>query len=161
MNSKRILIPLALRRSTTDALLYLQQAAPESPYCATLLYVVELNIVTSNNRLYQEICAESEAALRNLSMVFLVTKTPHGSASVSAAPTRKYWPKPAPASPNSSSWPVPSRGAGLTLSVPTLSNASCSLRHAPPWFFLYPGPCLPENVSPGLASKRICCAMLV
>jgi nucleotide-binding universal stress UspA family protein len=71
MNSKRILIPLDLRRSTTDALLYLQQAAPESPFCATLLYVVELNIVTPNNRLYQEICAESEAALRNLSMAFL------------------------------------------------------------------------------------------
>jgi hypothetical protein len=36
-----------------------------------LLYVVELNIVTPNNRLYQEICAESEATLRNLSMALL------------------------------------------------------------------------------------------
>jgi nucleotide-binding universal stress UspA family protein len=70
MNSKRILVPLDLRRSTTDAQLYLQQAASESPFCATLLYVVELNIVTPN-RLYQEICAESEAALRNLSMALL------------------------------------------------------------------------------------------
>jgi nucleotide-binding universal stress UspA family protein len=71
MNSKRILIPLDLRRSTSETLLYLQQAAPESPFCATLLYVVELNIATPDNHLYQEICAESEAALRNLAVSFL------------------------------------------------------------------------------------------
>lgn len=71
MNSKRILVPLDLRRSTTDALLYLQHAAPEAPFCATLLYVVELNIATPDSRLYQEICAESQAALRKLSLHFL------------------------------------------------------------------------------------------
>ena len=71
MNSKRILIPLDLRRSTSETLLYLQQAAPESPFCATLLYVVELNIATPDNHLYQEICAESEAALHNLAVAFL------------------------------------------------------------------------------------------
>ena len=71
MNGKRILIPLDLRRSTTDAQLYLRQAASESPFCATLLYVIELNIVIPNNHLYHEICAESEATLRNLSMALL------------------------------------------------------------------------------------------
>jgi len=71
MNCKRILVPLDLRRSTTDALLYLQHAAPETPFSATLLHVVELNIAASDSRLYQEICAESRAALRRLSLLFL------------------------------------------------------------------------------------------
>jgi nucleotide-binding universal stress UspA family protein len=71
MNCKRILVPLDLRRSTTDPLRYLQQCAPESPFCATLLHVVELNIAPHNSRLYEEMCAESRAALRELSRLFL------------------------------------------------------------------------------------------
>jgi hypothetical protein len=101
MNSRRILVPLDLRRNTSETLLYLQQAAPESPFCATLLYVVELNIATPDNHLYQEICAESEAALHNLAVAFLGHENA-GSASESAALTNKSWRKPAPASPNSS-----------------------------------------------------------
>jgi nucleotide-binding universal stress UspA family protein len=71
MNCKRILVPLDLRRSTTDPLRYLQQCAPEFPFCATLLHVVELNIAPHNPCVYEEMCAESRAALRKLSRLFL------------------------------------------------------------------------------------------
>ena len=71
MNSKQVLIPLDLRRGTTQALRYVQHAAPESPFCVTLLYVIEVNIVSPDNRLYREIGAESEAALRQISRHFL------------------------------------------------------------------------------------------
>jgi nucleotide-binding universal stress UspA family protein len=71
MNCKRILVPLDLRRSPTDALRYLQQCALETPFSATFLHVVELNIAPHHRRVYEEICAESRAALRKLSRLFL------------------------------------------------------------------------------------------
>ncbi len=71
MYCKRILVPLDLRRGVADALHYLQQCAPEFPFSATLLHVVELNIAPHHRRVYEEICAESRVALRQLSRLFL------------------------------------------------------------------------------------------
>ena len=71
MNGKRILIPLDLQCSFTESQFHLRQTLSEYPFCATLLYVVELNIVAPDTHLYQKICAESEAALRNLSLTLL------------------------------------------------------------------------------------------
>jgi nucleotide-binding universal stress UspA family protein len=70
MTGKRILVPLDLLRGKTDPLLYLQQMAVESPLCPTLLYVVELNIETPDRRLYRELGADAESALRKLAHRF-------------------------------------------------------------------------------------------
>ncbi|MGD0812701.1 MAG: universal stress protein [Verrucomicrobiota bacterium] len=70
MNIKRILIPLDLMRSPCDALAYVRDMAAESPVCVTLLYVLNLNIVPPGRKIYEELCMESEAALRKLSRLF-------------------------------------------------------------------------------------------
>ncbi|MGA3178714.1 MAG: universal stress protein [Verrucomicrobiota bacterium] len=70
MSAKRILLPLDLLHSKTDTLLYLQQMALDSPFCATLLYVVELNITPPVERLYQELRDEAQSSLASLSRLF-------------------------------------------------------------------------------------------
>ena len=70
MNMKRVLIPLDLMRSPCDALVYVRNMAVDSPVCVTLLYVLNLNIVPPGRKIYEELCAESEAALRKLSRLF-------------------------------------------------------------------------------------------
>jgi nucleotide-binding universal stress UspA family protein len=70
MNSKRILIPLDLMRSPCDALIFVRNLATQSPVCVTLLYVLNLNIVAPGRQVYDELCAESEAALRRLARFF-------------------------------------------------------------------------------------------
>jgi nucleotide-binding universal stress UspA family protein len=71
MPAKSILVPLDLLHGKTDILLYLQQMALEVPFCATLLYVVEMNIAPPDERLYRELREEADARLRQLSRIFL------------------------------------------------------------------------------------------
>jgi nucleotide-binding universal stress UspA family protein len=70
MNTKRILIPLDLMRSPCDALIYARRLAADSPVCVTLLYVLNLNIDPPGRKIYEELCAEGEAALRRLAGFF-------------------------------------------------------------------------------------------
>jgi nucleotide-binding universal stress UspA family protein len=44
--------------------------AADSPVCVTLLYVLNLNIVPPVRQVYDELCAESEAALKKLARFF-------------------------------------------------------------------------------------------
>jgi nucleotide-binding universal stress UspA family protein len=67
---KRILIPLDLMRSPCDALVYARKMATDSPVCVTLLYVLNLNIAPLGRKIVDELCAESEAALRKLARFF-------------------------------------------------------------------------------------------
>ena len=67
---KNILIPLDLMRSPSDALVYARNLAAESPISVTLLYVLNLNIVPPVRQVYDELCAESEAALQKLAKFF-------------------------------------------------------------------------------------------
>jgi len=71
--SKRVLIPLDLMRSPCDALVFAQKMAADFPVCVTLLYVLNLNIVPPGRQIYDELCAESEAALRKLARFFFGT----------------------------------------------------------------------------------------
>lgn len=73
MNIKHILIPLDLMRSPCDALVFARNMAADSPVCVTLLYVLNLNIVSPGRRIYDELCMESEAALRKLARFFFGT----------------------------------------------------------------------------------------
>jgi nucleotide-binding universal stress UspA family protein len=70
MSIKNILIPLDLMRSPCDALVYARNMAADAPICVTLLYVLNLNIVPPGRQIYDELCAESEAALRKLARFF-------------------------------------------------------------------------------------------
>jgi len=70
MNGKRVLIPLDLMRSPCDALIFARTMAVDQPVCVTLLYVLNLNIVVPSRQIYDELCAESEAALRKLARFF-------------------------------------------------------------------------------------------
>lgn len=74
MSVKRILIPLDLMRSPCDALVFARNMAADHPVCVTLLYVLNLDIVVPTGRqVYNELCAESEAALRKLARFFFGT----------------------------------------------------------------------------------------
>jgi nucleotide-binding universal stress UspA family protein len=66
MNSKRILIPVNLLKGSFDELQFAQGLADEVPIRVTLLNVVNLNVVRLESRIYNEVCAESEAALKKL-----------------------------------------------------------------------------------------------
>ena len=74
MNVKNILIPLDLLRSPCDALVYARNMAADSAVCVTLLYVLNLNIVSPGRQIYDELCAESEAALKKLARFFFGTE---------------------------------------------------------------------------------------
>ena len=73
MNIKRVLIPLDLMRSPCDALVFARNMAADSPVCVTLLYVLNFNIVPPTRQIYDELCAESETALRKLARFFFGT----------------------------------------------------------------------------------------
>ena len=47
MNGKRILVPVDLENGSHDGLHFIQGLAAELPLCATLLYVVNLNITAA------------------------------------------------------------------------------------------------------------------
>ena len=70
MNSKRILVPVNLPKSSFNSLLFAQGLANEDPIHVTLLNVVNLNVAGLENRVYNEVCAESEAALKKLARLF-------------------------------------------------------------------------------------------
>jgi nucleotide-binding universal stress UspA family protein len=70
MNSKRILIPVNLLKGSFDELQFAQGLANEVPIHVTLLNVVNLNVVRLESRIYNEVCAESEAALKKLAKHF-------------------------------------------------------------------------------------------
>jgi nucleotide-binding universal stress UspA family protein len=73
MNIKHVLIPVDLMRSPCDALVFARNMAADFPVCVTLLYVLNLNIVPPSRQIYDELCAESEAALRKLARFFFGT----------------------------------------------------------------------------------------
>jgi nucleotide-binding universal stress UspA family protein len=60
-------------RSPCDALVFARDMAANSAVCVTLLYVLNLNIVIPAREVYQELCAESEGALRKLARFFFGT----------------------------------------------------------------------------------------
>jgi nucleotide-binding universal stress UspA family protein len=70
MNSKRILIPVNALKSSFDALQFVRGLGDEVPIHVTLLNVVNLNVVMVEPRIYDEICAESEADLKRLAKLF-------------------------------------------------------------------------------------------
>jgi nucleotide-binding universal stress UspA family protein len=70
MNSKRILVPVNLPKSSFNSLLFAQGLANEVPIHLTLLNVVNLNVARLESRVYNEVCAESEAALKKLAKLF-------------------------------------------------------------------------------------------
>ena len=70
MNSKRILVPVNLPKSSFNSLLFAQGLANEVPIHLTLLNVVNLNVIRLERRIYNEACAESEAALKKLAKLF-------------------------------------------------------------------------------------------
>ena len=70
MNVKRILIPVNLLESSFDALQFAQGLAREMPIHVTLLNVVNLNVVRVESRIINEVCGESEAALKTLAKHF-------------------------------------------------------------------------------------------
>jgi nucleotide-binding universal stress UspA family protein len=73
MNNKHILLPVDLVRSPCHSLVFAREMAAETPICVTLLYVLNLNIVTPTQNIYDELRAESEAALRALARFFFGT----------------------------------------------------------------------------------------
>ncbi len=70
MRNKHILVPLDLVRGPASALVFVQQLAAETPLCVTLLHVVDLNIFPPQSSVNEQLCAESEAALRRLGKLF-------------------------------------------------------------------------------------------
>jgi nucleotide-binding universal stress UspA family protein len=70
MNSKHILIPIDLMRSPCDALIFARNMAADSPVSVTLLYVLNLNIIPTVRDICDELCAESEKALKHLAWLF-------------------------------------------------------------------------------------------
>jgi nucleotide-binding universal stress UspA family protein len=70
MNVKRILIPVNLLKGSFDALQFAQGLAGEVPIHVTLLNVVNLNVVMVESRIFNEVCAENEAALKKLAKHF-------------------------------------------------------------------------------------------
>jgi nucleotide-binding universal stress UspA family protein len=70
MNSKRILVPVNLPKSSFNSLLFAQGLADEVPIHLTLLNVVNLNVARLESRIYNEVCAESETALKKLANLF-------------------------------------------------------------------------------------------
>ena len=73
MNSKHVLIPVDLMRSPCDALIYARDMAADCALCVTLIYVLNLNIVAPGRQIYDELCAEGEAALRRLARLVFGT----------------------------------------------------------------------------------------
>ena len=70
MDAKRILIPVNLPNGSFDALQFAQGLADSVPIHVTLLNVVNLNVGRLESRIYNEVCAESEAALKKLAKYF-------------------------------------------------------------------------------------------
>jgi nucleotide-binding universal stress UspA family protein len=70
MNGKRILIPVNLLKDSFDELQFAQGLANEVPIHVTLLNVVNLNVVRVESRIYREVCAENEVALKKLAKHF-------------------------------------------------------------------------------------------
>jgi len=70
MRSKHILVPLDLVRGPVSALVFVQEMAAETPIRVTLLHVIDLNIFPPQSAVNDELCAESQAALRKLAKLF-------------------------------------------------------------------------------------------
>jgi|HubBroStandDraft_1064217.scaffolds.fasta_scaffold254895_1 nucleotide-binding universal stress UspA family protein len=70
MRNKHILLPLDLVRGPASALVAVQKMAAESPVSVTLLHVIDLNIFPPQPDVNEQLCAESQAALRKLARLF-------------------------------------------------------------------------------------------
>ncbi|HEY3913645.1 MAG TPA: universal stress protein [Verrucomicrobiae bacterium] len=69
MGDKHILLPINLRNSSFDTLLFAQKLARQSSARITLLNVVDLNIAAAPN-VYDDVCQENKNALRRLGKLF-------------------------------------------------------------------------------------------
>jgi nucleotide-binding universal stress UspA family protein len=69
MHSKRLLVPVNLPNVSLETLLFAKKMADELPVSVTLLNVVRLNIAFET-RVYDELCVESEEALRQIATRF-------------------------------------------------------------------------------------------
>jgi nucleotide-binding universal stress UspA family protein len=70
MRNKHILVPLDLVRGPASALVFVQKIAAESPVGVTLVHVIDLNILPLQPAIHDQLCAESQAALRKLAKLF-------------------------------------------------------------------------------------------
>jgi nucleotide-binding universal stress UspA family protein len=70
MRNKHILVPLDLVRGPASALVAVQKMAAETPLYITLLHVIDLNIFPPQPSVNDQLCAESQAALRKLARLF-------------------------------------------------------------------------------------------
>jgi nucleotide-binding universal stress UspA family protein len=70
MRNKHILVPLDLIRGPASALVFVQRMAAETPIRVTLLHVIDLNIFPPQPAVNDQLCAESQAALRKLAKLF-------------------------------------------------------------------------------------------
>jgi nucleotide-binding universal stress UspA family protein len=69
MQAKRILVPITLPNSSFETVLFAKKMADEFSASVTLLNVVSLNIVETLS-VYDEVCLESEKALRRIGKLF-------------------------------------------------------------------------------------------
>jgi K+-sensing histidine kinase KdpD len=70
MNRSDILVPLNPEKDSMDGLKFAANLARDMSLRATLLYVVELNILPPDRRIYDEVCFEYERKLQNLAGCF-------------------------------------------------------------------------------------------
>ncbi len=70
MNRSDILVPLNLEKHGFEGLEFAARMSGEMPVQTTLLYVVELNIFPTDNRVYNELCLEYHERLRVLGQSF-------------------------------------------------------------------------------------------
>lgn len=70
MQAKSILVPVILASRRQNALRFVRALAAETPVAVTLLYVVNLNILAPEGRVYREVCVEAEKQLSKLAVDF-------------------------------------------------------------------------------------------
>jgi nucleotide-binding universal stress UspA family protein len=77
MIGKRILAPLNLEQSSFDTLEFVAGLAGEMHLCATLLYVVNLNISLLERRVCDDLCRENEQRLKSLAKLSFEGEIPN------------------------------------------------------------------------------------
>jgi nucleotide-binding universal stress UspA family protein len=76
MNGTTILIPVDLGRQHFAGLEFVAALAAELPVAAAVLYVVPLNILPVERRVYDELCRENEERLKALACQFFRDQRP-------------------------------------------------------------------------------------
>jgi len=132
MNSKRILVPVNLPKSSFQLAAVCARSGERSPIHLTLLNVVNLNVARLESRVYNEVCAESEAALKKLAKLFFGEQP---SVRINVRVGRPHEEILAEGRrgivPNSSSWPVRSLRVGSGFSAWARSSGWFATRACP------------------------------